>query len=140
MRINLARGLIGLVILVNVQCALSFLVEPGRYSPGFQLAGDLAEAVVRGFGVLFLMWNIPYLVALWHPLRHWVSLLEAVGMQSVGLVGESFIYLSVAGNLLILRSTLARFIVFDFLGLLALLAAAWLVSATRKIHAAKDDF
>lgn len=125
--INPARGLIGLVILVNLLCAGQFLIEPGRYSSGFQLSGEVGEAVIRGFGVLFLMWNIPYLVALWHPVRHWVSLLEAVAMQSVGLVGEILILLSVPQNDFILRGSLTRFIAFDFFGLLALLAAAWLV-------------
>jgi hypothetical protein len=66
-------------------------------------------------------------VALWHPIRHWVSLLEAVAMQFIGVVGESLIYSSVPGNLVILRSSLIRFITFDLLGLLALLAAAWVV-------------
>jgi hypothetical protein len=127
MRINLARGLIGLVILVNLQCAALFLLAPGRFSPGFQLSGYVGDAVIRGFGVLFLMWNIPYVVALWHPIRHWVSLLEAVAMQFIGVVGESLIYSSVPGNLVILRSSLIRFITFDLLGLLALLAAAWVI-------------
>jgi hypothetical protein len=132
MNTNLARGLIGLVILVNLQSAVLFLIEPDKFASGFQLSGEVGEAVVNGFGVLFLMWNIPYLVALWHPLRHWVSLLEAVTMQTIGLVGESLIFLSVPLSLVVLRNSLIRFIVFDFLGLLALLAAAWLVRKEAK--------
>jgi hypothetical protein len=86
MNTNLARVLISLVILVNLQCAVLFLVGPVRYAPGFQLSGEVGGAVVRGFGVLFLMWNVPYFVALWHPVRHWISLLEAVAMQFIGLL------------------------------------------------------
>jgi len=130
MRVNLARGLIGLVILANLQCALLFLIQPGVYAPGFQLAGEVGQAVVRGFGVLFLMWNIPYGVALWHPVRHRLSLFEAVAMQSVGLGGEALIYISTPVTVVLMRSSLERFITFDFLGLLALLAAVWLVRRT----------
>ncbi len=49
-----------------------------------------------GMGVLFLMWNVPYAVALWHPLRHRISLYEALAMQAIGLLGESLIYLSLS--------------------------------------------
>ena len=48
-------------------------------------------------GVLFLMWNVPYAVALWHPVRHRVSLYEAVAMQTIGLIGESLILWSLGG-------------------------------------------
>ena len=130
MRVSLARVLIGLVILGNLQCALLFLIEPGAYAPGFQLAGEVGDAVMRGFGVLFLMWNIPYMVALWNPIRHRLSLFEAVAMQSVGLVGETLIYINAPVTLLVMRRSLERFILFDFLGLLALLVAVWLVRRT----------
>jgi hypothetical protein len=92
MKLNLARTMIAVVLLVNVWCALAFLIKPGDYAGGFELSGALGEAMLRGLGVLFLMWNVPYAVALWHPILHRVSLLEALAMQAIGLVGESFIY------------------------------------------------
>ena len=76
-----ARGLIGLVFAWNVQCALAFLVAPAGFAAGFELTGAPGEAAVRGVGVLFLMWNVPYAVALSHPLRRHVSLYEALAMQ-----------------------------------------------------------
>ena len=127
MKINLARGLIGAVFLVNVQCAAAFLLWPGRYAPAFELGGVAGAAMVRGLGVLFLMWNVPYAVALWNPVRHRNFLFVALAMQVIGLVGETLIFASLPTTSEILRASLVRFIVFDGLGLAALLAAAWLV-------------
>lgn len=128
--INLARTMIGVVLVINVWCALAFLIWPGNYAGGFELSGVLGDAMLRGMGVLFLMWNIPYTVALSHPIRHRVSLFEAIAMQTIGLAGESLIYSSLPIIHNVTRSSLRRFIVFDFLGLLLLIGAAWL---TRRI-------
>ncbi len=90
----LARVCIGVVLAWNVQCALAFLIVPAPYASGFELPGPAGDAAVRGIGLLFLMWNVPYAVALWHPVRHRVSLYEALAMQGIGLAGESLILLS----------------------------------------------
>jgi hypothetical protein len=127
MRTNLARGLIAAVFLVNVQCALAFLLWPDRYAPAFELGGVAGDAMVRGLGVLFLMWNVPYAVALWNPVRHRNFVFVALAMQAIGLVGETLIFTSLPATSEILRASLTRFILFDALGWLALLAAAWLV-------------
>jgi hypothetical protein len=74
----LARGLIAAVFLWNVQCAVAFLVAPATYTAGFELAGPAGAATVRGLGLLFLMWNVPYFVALLDPARRRVSLYEAI--------------------------------------------------------------
>ena len=126
MKINLARGLIGVVFLVNVQCALAFLLWPERYASSFEMGGVAGMAMVRGLGVLFLMWNVPYAVALWHPVRHRDFLFAALVMQAIGLVGETLIYATLPGTSAVLRASILRFIVFDGLGLLALAVAAWL--------------
>src|SRR3990170_2208766 len=88
MKNNLARGLIGAVFLVNLQSALAFLLRPGAYAPAFELGGVAGAAMVRGLGVLFLMWNVPYAVALWHPARHRNFVFAALAMQAIGLVGR----------------------------------------------------
>jgi hypothetical protein len=130
MRLNLARGLIGVVILWNLQAAVVFLIWPERYISGFELQGTASEAMLRGLGVMFVMWNVPYAVAMWHPVRHRTSLYEALAMQTIGLIGEAAIYFSLSGGLEVLRSSISRFIVFDAIGLLLLILAALL---TRKI-------
>ena len=126
MRLNLSRGLIGLVILWNLQAGLVFLLWPERYTAAFELQGDAGAAALRGIGVLFLMWNVPYLVALWHPVRHRISLYEALAMQTIGQLGESVMYLTLPAIQIVLRVALLRFIAFDALGLALLLIAVWI--------------
>ena len=129
MRLNLARGLIGVVIFFNLQAALVFLLWPQNYISAFELEGVIGEAMLRGFGVLFLMWNVPYAVALWNPIRYRISLYEALVMQTIGLVGESMIYATLPEIHSLVRGSIMRFIVFDTLGLMLLISAAVL---TRK--------
>jgi hypothetical protein len=124
-----ARVCIGAVLLANVQCAVVFWWSPQIYTPAFELAGVAGEAAVRGVGVLFLMWNVPYLIALWHPRRHRVSLWEAVAMQAIGVAGETIIALTLPPGYVTLRASLMRFILFDGGGLAILLLAAWLSRA-----------
>jgi hypothetical protein len=76
--------------------------------------------MVRGLGVLFLMWNVPYALAAWHPIRHLTSLKEAVAMQAIGLVGETLIWLGLPAVHVLARGTVLRFIIFDGAGLLLL--------------------
>jgi hypothetical protein len=130
MKLNLARLLIGVVFLWNLQCAVVFLIWPERFAAGFQLAGPPGEAAIRGFGVLFLMWNVPYAVALWHPVRHKVSLYEALAMQAIGLVGETLILVSLPAGTEQAATSVRHFIAFDAAGLVALFLATWL---TRRL-------
>jgi hypothetical protein len=126
-RINLARLLVGIVFVWNVQCALAFLIRPEAYAAGFELAGAVGQAVMQSLGVLFLMWNVPYAVALWHPVKHRTALFEAVTMQAIGVAGESWILWGLGHEHAILRSSITRFIWFDAAGLALLLVAACLV-------------
>ena len=126
MRLNISRQLIGLVLLINLQSAFTYLLWPERYAPGFEMTGDIGAAMVRGMGVLFVMWNVPYVVALWNPVRYHIALYIAIAMQVIGLVGETWIYLSLLTVHATARASIMRFIIFDALGLLALLGAAWI--------------
>ena len=125
-RLWAARLLIAVVVVWNLQCALVFLLTPGVFAPGFELTGIPGEAALRGIAVLFVMWNIPYLLALWHPHRHRISLWEALAMQAVGVIGESVILFTLPAGYATLQSSLLRFIIFDFSGLVALGIAAYL--------------
>jgi hypothetical protein len=123
LRLWAARLLIAIVVAWNLECALIFLISPGLYAPGFELAGIPGEAAVRGTAVLFVMWNIPYVVALWQPHRHRISLWEALIMQVTGLLGESLILRSIPAGHMMLQSSLVRFIGFDAAGVLLLIGA-----------------
>jgi hypothetical protein len=128
---TLARVLIGLVVFLNLQAALVFVWRPQDYAPAFELSGTPGEAAVRGIGVLFIMWNVPYLVALWDPVRNRLALYIALAMQAIGLLGESLIYLGLAPEYALLRSSIIRFIAFDAFGLLVLMAANLVVKRTN---------
>lgn len=132
MRLATARLLIGMVIAWNVQAALAFILSPGAYAPGFELSGAPGIAAVQGTALLFIMWNVPYLVACWHPRRHIVSLVEALLMQSIGLIGESALLLSISADHTSLRASIIRFIIFDVTGLLALTFAFGLARASNE--------
>lgn len=121
-----ARFLIALVVAWNLQAALVFLLTPQTFTAGFELSGVPGSAALRGIAILFVMWNIPYLVALWHPHRQRISLWEALAMQAVGVIGESVILFTLPAGHATLHSSLLRFIIFDFSGLVALGIAAYL--------------
>lgn len=82
--------------------------------------------MIQGLGLLFLMWNIPYLVALFDPVRHSTSLIEAVVMQTIGVIGESLLLLRVPREYLNLHTSVLRFIIFDGGGLVFLLIALFI--------------
>jgi len=122
----LARLFIGSVFFFNVQCAIAFLAAPQVYAPGFELAGPAGEGIVRGLGLLFLMWNVPYAVALWQPVNHRLSLIEAILMQAIGAIGETLILISFPAGHETIYASVIRFILFDATGLVLLLLAAFL--------------
>ena len=123
----LVRLLTGLVFAWNVQAALVFILWPASFAPGFELNGVAGDAAVRGVGVLFLMWNVPYAAALWNPVRFRLALTLALVMQVIGVIGESFILAGLPSGHAVLRASLLRFILFDGMGFILLLAASWLV-------------
>jgi hypothetical protein len=130
-RLWASQVLIGLVLIWNVQCAVAFLVFPDQYTSGFALDGVVGGGMVRAIGILFLMWNVPYAVAASHPHRRRVSLYEAIAMQTIALVGESLLLASFPAEPAIIRVTVGRFILFDGIGLAALLLAALLINKPR---------
>ena len=130
-RLWVSRFFIGLVLFLNIQCAVIFLVSPQVFAPMYELKGLPGQFAVQGIGLLFIMWNIPYVMALINPNRHFISLLEAVIMQAVGVTGESLLYFSLPVGHQVLQSSMTRFIWFDAGGLLTLLTATWIVWNTR---------
>jgi len=125
---NLPKLLILAVVVVNLQSAVQFLTQPEIYVSSFELVGLPGEVAIRGYGVLFLMWSVPYLVAAWNPYQYRIALYEAITMQSIGLVGESIIHSSLPTNYALLRTAILRFIFVDALGLFMLIFAALLAA------------
>ena len=129
----IARLLIGIVTVWNLQAAFVFIFSPSRFVQAYELSGTAGEAAIRGFGVLFLMWNVPYLFALKDPVRYQLALIFALLMQSIGLIGESYILSTVAVEHVLLRNSILRFIIFDGIGLLLLVIAYW-ITKTKSLN------
>lgn len=122
-----ARILVGIVFFVNVQCALQFVLWPEAYTAAYQLQGASAEAIVRSFGICFLMWNATYPPVIWRPDRYRVLFGVVLAQQAIGLVGESLLFFGLGPELAILAGSVLRFIVFDAAGLV-LLAIAFFIA------------
>jgi len=125
MRIWISRLLIAIVTAWNVQAAVIFIASPQMFVHAYELSGTAGEAAIRGVGVLFLMWNVPYLFAVYNPIRYSIALTFALLMQFTGLLGESYILSTLPMEHTVLRLSILRFILFDGTGLV-LLFVAWL--------------
>ena len=110
------------VFLLNIQCAL-----------GFALEGPAGLAAIRGIGVAFLMWNATYPVFIVAPRKFKVLGWVVIVQQVVGLVGESFILVSIASmsGMELLRSSILRFIIFDGAGLVIMVISFIVLLKTR---------
>ena len=138
-RVWAARLCVGAVLFANVQCAVAFWREPAGYASTFELAGAAGAAAIQGIAVLFLMWNVPYAVALWHPRRHRLALWQAVAMQALGVIGETLIWQQLPAAHAVLRGSLLRFILFDAGGLVVLCVAAALMAQPTGFHAPRGN-
>ncbi len=126
-----ARVAVGAVFALNVECALAFILDPGRYVGGFELAGVPGETAVRGLGIAFLMWNATYPLVIWRPRKHPALFAVVLVQQTIGLAGEVWLLLGLVPGHEALASTLTRFVVFDGIGLL-LMAAAFVLLRLRR--------
>jgi hypothetical protein len=131
MKLWISRILIGLVLLDNLQAAVFFITKPDGFAAAFDLAGPAGIAAMRSTGILFLMWCVPYTFAAVHPIRFRISLIEACIMQTIGIVGESFLLIKLPAELVNIPSSLGRFIIFDAAGLILLLIALGLSSSIQ---------
>ena len=128
----LARLALAVVFCFNVNCALAFIARPGAFAPGFEVSGLPGEALVRGMGILFLMWNVTYPLAIWNPQRYrWLFVIIIV-QQVIGLAGETWMLLALPPGHAPLATTGWRFILFDGGGLLAMLVTFALLQVTGK--------
>ena len=130
-----ARVVVGAVFVLNVQCALQFILWPERYASGFELAGVPGETAIAGLGIAFLMWNATYPLVLWDPRRHRTLFGVIIVQQLIGLVGESWLLLTLPTGHEALAASITRFVAFDGAGLALLVAAFVLSRETDRIGA-----
>lgn len=125
-RVWAARITVAIVFFLNIMCAIQFIAWPESYAPAYGLPSTPeAAAIVAGLGVAFLMWNVTYPAVIVNPLRFRALHVVVLAQQAVGLVGESLIWLKLAGQHLaggLMSAGIMRFIVFDGAGLAVMLA------------------
>jgi len=128
----LARVVLLAVLIANMTAAIPYVLRPADYAAAYELTGVPGEVVVRGFGILYLMWAVPFVPAIWHPVRNRVAFVIVLAMQAIGLAGESLMLAGLPAGHAVLRATGLRFIAFDGAGLVILLIAyRHLIYATR---------
>jgi hypothetical protein len=123
----LARLVVGAVFLLNVTCALSFVAWPDRHAPAFEVSGVPGQVLVRGMGILFLMWNATYPPVLARPGRNRTLSVVILVQQTIGLAGETWMWATLPPGHAALRATGLRFIAFDGAGLVGMGLAFWLL-------------
>jgi hypothetical protein len=124
----LARVVVGTVFFFNVTCALTFVAQPDRYAPGFEVSGVPGRVLVRGIGILFLMWNATYPPVLVRPDRNRTLFAVILVQQAIGLAGETWMWATLPAGHAALWTTGLRFIAFDGAGLVGMVLAFWLLS------------
>ncbi|MEG0016112.1 MAG: hypothetical protein RR747_05990 [Gordonibacter sp.] len=138
-----ARVAVAAVFIVNVQCALSFVLQPAAFAGSFELAGAgiAGETAVRGLGVAFLMWNATYPAVIASPRRFRALYVVVLVQQAIGLVGESMIRLGLPAGHAGLAASIDQFVAFDAAGLVFMAGtfAALLVADRRTARCATAD-
>lgn len=119
----IARIAVGFVLMVNLQCALGFIVDPDAYVSGFELSGVSGIAALRGLGIAFLMWNVTYPLVIFKPRQNMRMFGVVLAQQFIGLVGETCLLLTLPTGHGTLAAGLKGFISFDALGLVLMGAA-----------------
>lgn len=119
------------VFIMNVACALEFILRPGLYAGGFELSGEVGQVIVQSFGILFLMWNATYPPVIWRPDKQRTLFMVILVQQLIGVIGESWLYFSLDAGHAALRATGLRFIIFDATGLV-LMGLAFMILFKRR--------
>ena len=127
----ITRITVGAVFLMNVSCALAFILQPEKYSSGFEVAGVPGMIYVQGMGILFLMWNATYPLVLFHPIRYRALFIVVLVQQAIGFAGETLLLFTLPSGHSPLRATGLRFMLFDGIGLIAMAGTYWLLMCHR---------
>jgi len=122
----LTRLVVGAVFFFNVTCALAFIARPEGYAPAFEVEGVPGLVLVRGMGVLFLMWNATYPPVLVRPGQNRTLFAVLLVQQAIGLAGEMWMWVTLPPGHDALRTTGLRFIAFDGIGLVGMGLLFWL--------------
>ena len=129
----IVRVVFAMVFLLNLQCALQFIIVPQDFIAAYELDGPSGKIALQGLGIAFLMWNATYPFYLANPAKFSVVGIIILVQQTIGLIGESALLVMLPADHALLSASILRFICFDGIGLIAMgVAFAYL---TRKLAA-----
>lgn len=117
------RFAVALVCIINLQCCFNFLLFPEKFVGAYELSGTPGIVALQGLAVAFLMWNATYPLVIINPLKYRIVFVIVLVQQTIGLIGESFIFFSIGEGHALLQESILRFIAFDGAGLLLMLIA-----------------
>lgn len=129
--IHFARVSVAAVFIMNIACALDFILRAELYAGGFEVSGEVGRVIVQSFGILFLMWNATYPPVIWQPDKQRTLFTVVLVQQLIGFAGESWLFFSLEAGHAALRATGLRFMIFDGLGLV-LMGLAFLLLFRRR--------
>ncbi len=130
----IVRLAVALVFIINVQCAVLFLLVPENYLVGFELSGLGGRAALQGLAIAFLMWNATYPLVIVHPFRFRAVYAIVLAQQAIGLMGESLLYGSIGAGHELLQASILRFIIYDGAGLVVMGAAFLIVLKKARLR------
>ncbi|MBR2521779.1 MAG: hypothetical protein IKE61_01440 [Coriobacteriales bacterium] len=129
----ISRVVVAVVFVINVWCALGFIIDPSGYMGAYELSGVSGKVAIQGIGVAFLMWNATYPLVIANPMKHRTLFAIVLVQQLIGVAGESIILASLEPGHALLSASILRFIAFDAGGLVLMsISFALLVVAMRK--------
>ena len=140
MKVWITRILVLAVFCVNMYCIVHFIFLPERFISAYELTGVPGIAAIQGIGVAFLMWNVTYPLVIVRPDKYRILYIIVIIQQVVGLIGETFILLTLPEGHGILAVNIMRFIIFDASGLVLLVAGFFLSRTTEKARLSHTPF
>jgi hypothetical protein len=115
-RLQLSRAAVGIVLFLNIQCAVQFLASPQitRRVLNFQEHGRNSYS---RYGNLIPYVECALCFCLNPPVKYRISYFQAVIMQFIGLLGETFLWIVIPSENALIAANISRFIIFDGTGL-----------------------
>jgi len=117
-RDRIAQFIVGVVFIINITCAMAFICQPDKYVGGFEVGGIQGRLVVQAMGILFLMWNATYPPVIMNPIKQKTLFGVILAQQAIGVIGESWLMITIPAGHPVLQATVMRFIYFDGAGLI----------------------
>ena len=114
------------VFAINIRCIIAFIFFAENYIRAYELTGVPGMVAIQGIGVAFLMWNTTYPLVIVRPDKFRILFIVVIAQQIVGLLGETFILLTMPSGYDILAGNILRFIIFDAAGLVLLVTGFFL--------------